>query len=317
MTAEFTTPMDLAGELDALPDLVSEPVQGGYQVFPRIAADLESQRFSKTMREQPLGQMWLVDEVMPPHAGTRAARRRDTIASDVVDLQYLIAGRVYVRQCDGVLACGPGDLIVWDNEFGGTYEVAETARTQTLVLPRVLAAALLPALHRPGIARVAPGRQLVGVKSLFDLLSVLGDTAATLSPEATAKATALVIQMVADIGGSLPPGLTGGHLGDLRERVLWYIEENLRDPALSPATIAAAHYVSVRTLYYVLQTLEVPIAAHIRSRRLARCYADLLNTDDPVSDIAKRWGFVSPPHFSRVFSRHYGISPSSVRSAQP
>ncbi|WP_186296449.1 hypothetical protein [Mycobacterium tilburgii] len=53
-------------------------------------------------------------------------------------------------------------------------------------------------------------------------------------------------------------------------------------------TIAVAHYVSVRTLYYVLQTLDVPLAAHIQCRRLARCYADPLNTDDPVGDIAKR-----------------------------
>lgn len=313
MTAEFTAPLDLAGELDAFSDLV----RGRYPVFPSIAAEVESQQIPTTIREQPLGQMWLVDEVLPPHAGTRTSRRRATSAPDVVDLQYLIAGRMYLRQCDEILTCGPGDLIVWDGDFVGTYEITETTRTQTLVLPRVLAVALLPALHRPGVARVARGSQLAGVKSLFDLLSVLSDTVATLTPDATAKATALVIQMVADIGGSLPPGLTAGHLGDLRERVLWYIEENLRNPELSPATIAAAHYVSVRTLYYVLQTLDVPIAAHIRSRRLARCYADLLNTDDPVSDIAKRWGFVSPPHFSRVFSRHYGISPSSVRSAQP
>ncbi|MCV7028011.1 helix-turn-helix transcriptional regulator [Mycobacterium sherrisii] len=313
MTAEFTAPLDLAGELDAFSDLV----RGRYPVLSGSAADVDAQQVSTTIHEQPLGQMWLVDEVMPPHAGTRTAGRQDSIGPGVVDLQYLIAGRVYIRQCDGALACGPGDLIVWDSEFSGTYEITETARTQTLVLPRALAAALLPALHRPGVARVAPGCQVIGVKSLFDLLSVLGNTVATLSPDATVKATALVIQLVADLGGSLPPGLTGGHLGGLRERVLWYIEENLRDPELSPATIAAAHYVSVRTLYYVLQTLDVPIAAHIRSRRLAHCYADLLNTDDPVSDIAKRWGFVSPPHFSRVFSRHYGISPSSVRSAQP
>ncbi|WP_144208864.1 hypothetical protein [Mycobacterium tilburgii] len=61
-------------------------------------------------------------------------------------------------------------------QFRGLYEITETARTQTLVLPHVLAVALLPAFHQPGVARVAPSRQLVGVKPLFDLLPLLAST---------------------------------------------------------------------------------------------------------------------------------------------
>ncbi|WP_186296450.1 hypothetical protein [Mycobacterium tilburgii] len=37
-----------------------------------------------------------------------------------------------------------------------------------------------------------------------------------MSPDDAAKATTLMIQMVADIGGSLPPKLSAGHLGNLR-----------------------------------------------------------------------------------------------------
>ena len=70
---------------------------------------------------------------------------------------------------------------------------------------------------------------------------------------------------------------------------------------------------SIRTLYSVLEPMDISLAAHIRGRRLARCYADLVNSDDPVGEIATRWGFASLPHFSRAFTKQYGFAPSRTR----
>ena len=56
----------------------------------------------------------------------------------------------------------------------------------------------------------------------------------------------------------------------------------------------------------------------IRDRRLERCRADLR---DPrlaglsILEIATRWGFVSPAHFSRTFRAAYGVSPRDARAA--
>jgi AraC-like DNA-binding protein len=310
MTTQVAAPFEVADDLDVFADML----RNCYSPFAVTGTDGAFEHFSAAVREQPLGQMRLVDGVTFPHGGIKSCRHLGATSREVVGLQYLIAGLEFIYQGDDILAFRPGDLMVWDSDFVGAYEITETARKRTLVLPRVLASALLPGFHRRGTVRVVNDQQVDSVKPLFDLLAVLSNTLAAMSPEATTKATALVIQMVADIGGSFPPGVGGRHLADLRERVLGYVEKNLGDPALTPATVAAAHYVSVRTLYYALETFDVPLAAHIRSRRLAHCYADLVNTDDPVGDIAKRWGFLSPPHFSRAFSREYGISPSRLRS---
>jgi len=94
--------------------------------------------------------------------------------------------------------------------------------------------------------------------------------------------------------------------------VLQYVEDNLGDPVLSPATIAAAHAVSVRTLYAALDGLGTTLAAHIRNQRLARCHAELARASGSVGDIAFRWGFRNQAHFSRVFRRRYATSPSQV-----
>ncbi|WP_144208867.1 hypothetical protein [Mycobacterium tilburgii] len=88
MTAEFSAQPQLAVELDVFSDMP----RGPYPLFPITTADVRSQQFSTTIREQRLGQMWLVDEVTLPHTGTRTTRHQGTTARDVVDLQYPIAG---------------------------------------------------------------------------------------------------------------------------------------------------------------------------------------------------------------------------------
>jgi AraC-like DNA-binding protein len=271
--------------------------------------------FAATVREQPLGQLRLVDGVTSPHSGVRRPRQVSATPRDVVGLQYVLAGREFISQGDDVFALGPGDLMVWDTDAGGAYEVVETVRKRTLVLTRSLADVLLPGFHTSATVRVVPGRRPGLVRPLFDVLAVLSEGLATMSPQATERAAALVIQMLADLGGHETDGLALGRRGgkDLCEWVLAYVEDNLGDPALSPAAIAAAHFVSIRTLYNALGPMDISLAAHIRTRRLARCYADLVTTDDPVGDIAARWGFVSSAHFSRVFAKHYGVAPSRTR----
>jgi AraC-like DNA-binding protein len=268
------------------------------------------------VREQPLGEMWVVDSVTRPHVGHRTRRQMIAPARDVVGLQYVVAGREIVRQGDEVLSLGPGDLMVSDSDITGSYEILETVHKYTLVVPRALAVSLLPAVYSPASVRAISRCQDGPVRPLFGLLSALSDTLATMSPEASQRLAALVVQMLADLDPALcsdQPVVGRCAARDLCERVLSYIEANLGDSTLSPATIAAAHFVSTRTLYSALDRLDTTLAAHIRARRLARCYADLMTGDDRVGEVATRWGFVNLAHFSRVFAKQYGFSPSHAR----
>jgi AraC family transcriptional regulator, positive regulator of tynA and feaB len=52
----------------------------------------------------------------------------------------------------------------------------------------------------------------------------------------------------------------------------------------------------------------------VRAERLARCLEDLQRANGgSVTDIAFRWGFCDAAHFSRVFKRAFGVTPSDVR----
>jgi AraC-like DNA-binding protein len=95
-------------------------------------------------------------------------------------------------------------------------------------------------------------------------------------------------------------------------RVKDYSLRNLADPDLSPSKIAAAHFMSVRYLHKLFEFESVTVGEWIRMQRLERCRRDLLRTPAlgiGVATVARRWGFVSPSHFSRVFRSAYGMTP--------
>lgn len=105
----------------------------------------------------------------------------------------------------------------------------------------------------------------------------------------------------------------------LLARIHHFIRQHLGDPSLSPATIAAAHHISVRYLHKLFQTQDVTVAALIRRYRLERCQLDLADARQlsrPIHTIAARWGFTDNAHFSRLFRATYGISARDYRAGQ-
>lgn len=100
-------------------------------------------------------------------------------------------------------------------------------------------------------------------------------------------------------------------------RIHAFVEHHLGDSALSPAMIAAAHHISVRTLHKLYETEQDTIAASIRHRRLAHCRQDLLDPGlghRPVSAVGLRWGFSDATAFSRSFRAAYGLPPAEYRA---
>ena len=97
-----------------------------------------------------------------------------------------------------------------------------------------------------------------------------------------------------------------------------YIDAHLDDPALTPATIAAEHFISKRYLHRLFAGLGTSVGECIRDRRLQRVRQDLadpLLADKTVSAIGARWGFTSAAHFSRAFRRVHGVPPGEYRLA--
>jgi AraC-like DNA-binding protein len=95
-----------------------------------------------------------------------------------------------------------------------------------------------------------------------------------------------------------------------------FIQRHLGDPRLSPAMIAAAHHMSLRSLHQLFHDEGVTVAGWIRQRRLECCRHDLSDpalASRPVAAIAARWGFSSAGDFSRTFRAVHGLPPAEYR----
>lgn len=102
-------------------------------------------------------------------------------------------------------------------------------------------------------------------------------------------------------------------------KVRLYIEQHLRNPTLSPCSIAAGLKLSSRYLRMIFASSSETVSAYVLRRRLEECARQM---SDPrwrghsISEIAFAWGFNSASHFTRSFRDRYGAAPRDYRRAQ-
>ncbi len=95
-----------------------------------------------------------------------------------------------------------------------------------------------------------------------------------------------------------------------------HIERHLAEPDLSPATIASALGVSVRSLHLAFEVEGTSVARTILRRRLEECRSTLVTDPHrPITDIAFAWGFNSLSGFYRAFQAAFGAAPGDLRAA--
>lgn len=101
-----------------------------------------------------------------------------------------------------------------------------------------------------------------------------------------------------------------------RGDIVRYVEDNLRDPELSPASIAAGLRLSPRYLRTIFSVSGERVSAYILRRRLEECARQMRNpawSGHTLTEIAFSWGFNSAAHFTRSFHEQYGMPPRNYR----
>ncbi|MBT2189158.1 helix-turn-helix domain-containing protein [Sphingobium nicotianae] len=99
-------------------------------------------------------------------------------------------------------------------------------------------------------------------------------------------------------------------------KVKLFIEENLRDPELTPSLIARKLNLSDRYLRMIFSVSDEPPSAYILRRRLEECARQLRDPawhSHSITEIAFAWGFNSAPHFARSFRARFECSPRAYR----
>src|SRR5260370_38674247 len=76
--------------------------------------------------------------------------------------------------------------------------------------------------------------------------------------------------------------------------------------------LTASERNSVRRLFYEMEGCSMN--SYVLRRRAFRAFAELLNTNHSLAQIAQRCGFYDQAHFTKVFKALFGVTPGRFRS---
>lgn len=232
-------------------------------------------------------------------------------------LSLQLSGRGVLIQGGREALMEPGDLAIYDTEQPYTLSFDDDFTNLVLMFPKQLLGLSAEDMAEMTAVRLGAGHRLgrAVVPFLTQLAAMLPELDGPIGHRLALNTVDLLSTLLADEAYSRPGGEQDGHERMLR-RVQHFIDGQLANPDLSPGYIAAAHFMSTRTLHKLFEDSGTTVAAWIRGRRLEGARRDLLDplrAEVPVGSIGTRWGLPDPAHFSRVFRSAYGQSPSVYR----
>ena len=251
------------------------------------------------------------------YSGTGVITSRDRPAVQRADSEWLVgyvplAGAVDVAWRRGDICLRPGQFGVVPSPEPVEVRISRRARTLTLFFPRELLDGLVPAAELP-VARTLPANP--ALRLLVQHLNLTMQLGRSLDGSACVAATRAASELLAAALSSAGPESAECHDTVRITQVKHYIDSSLTDPSLSVAGVAAANFVSPRTVQRLFAATTENASAYIRRRRLEMCHADILaNPSLPISEICQRWGLPDSSHLGRQFRAQFGATPQQIRA---
>jgi AraC-like DNA-binding protein len=277
-------------------------------------------RFFGRIATGELGRLTMTDISSRPQDAHRTQRLISYDQQRYLKIGLLVEGRCVVAQHGREARLDSGDLVCYETGAPYAFHMETPFRLGVFMIPAAGAEHRLRGFEKATAIPVAGDRGLGGVISNA-LRSVLAgadadaNTSASIAGMHIGEAvTDLAAALVAELAGLTPDenAARTALMGHIRT----FIERNLTDPDLSPATVAAGVNVSVRYLYKLFEQEGMTVSEWIRNRRLDNTLRDLADprlTHRTIAGIGARWGFRDPTHLSRVFRTREGISPREFR----
>ncbi|MFI2203349.1 helix-turn-helix domain-containing protein [Streptomyces sp. NPDC020192] len=272
---------------------------------------------------RPLGHLLFVATDADPQCFTRSRRRiaRDAGRTEAFVVVAVVGDTGAVLQQGGRTAeLTAGTLALWDTERPHVVDFPRGVDIKACLVPRRALGVRDDELERVTATVIEADGPVAAL--LGPLLVTLAGTAVD-CPEHVADRLArnftdLVATLITERAAGDVADTAGSRYAQTRE-VRAYVDRRLGDPELGPETIAAAHSMSVRSLHKLFEGEGTTVSRLIQRRRLEECARDLARGDSgerTISGVARRWGFSSPAHFSRLFRTAYGMSPSRWRDTR-
>ena len=285
--------------------------------FVPLEVRSDATEFQGTLRSRVLDELSIVEVTANGHQVLRTPALISRSDRHYFKLNLQLSGHGILIQDNREAHLRPGDLAVYDTHRPYTLAFEQNFRTLVLMFPHEALDLPVESVGQLTARRMAGDAGLGRMISPFmvQLAENLEALSGTTGYRLAYNAVDLVATMFESELSIRREPVAGTH-GDLLTSIRQYIEAELGDPELSPAGIAAAHFISTRQLHKVFHEADTTVSSWIRARRLERCRRDLRDpilTDRSVGVISARWGLLDPAHFSRIFRTAFGEPPSTYR----
>jgi AraC-like DNA-binding protein len=249
---------------------------------------------------------------------SRTAKMIERRAPEYHKVNLLSRGTCTIAQDDRAATLGPGDFVIYDTTRPFHIASNSAFHMYGVIVPTALLRLPDSRLSSLKVRRIS-GREGMGA-IVSQVVTEIGGRLATGAHTddihlADAILDLLMASFAEQLSYHLGAGSDTGRRG-LLVRIRAFIESRLDDPQLNSATIAAAHYISVRHLQKLFEEEGQTVTGWIRSRRIERCRKDLSNVElahVAVGDICHRWGFGDAASFSKIFKAVHGLAPRDYR----
>lgn len=210
----------------------------------------------------------------------------------------------------------PGDWVVLDSNLPFNWFFPDNHVQLTLTIPKakLRTRANLPDRYP---VHLFSGKKGLG-KIVFDMVASFWNEKDNLVGQQPTRYEDLIVEFLSHVLSdyiNTPNNTKRSHF--LRKvEIKAFIKDHLRNPKLSVDYIADAFHISPSYLHFVFKDENTTVGRYIRELRLEKCKQDLKNSQlshQSITEICYYWGFNDSSHFSKLFSRYFGMSPKHYR----
>jgi AraC family transcriptional activator of tynA and feaB len=273
---------------------------------------IEPHVFTGWVRAQTICGFEAVDLSCNAH---RVERRYRDVRLDGVDVYYAafqLGGNSAMTQNDHVVDLAVGDVVLVDSSRPMTYFGKDKpGRWLALHLPRQALISHLGSAPQGGLCKRG---ETLAARLLFQLIrDTVKDRDAPADPVEPHMQLA-IYDLIGALFAPSDPMPISHHADKLFKRICDIIRDHSTSPAFGPGEAAAEAGISLRylqklftarnsTCSHFIESVRLDHAARLLNRRA------VLNTNQPISEIAYGSGFADYTNFGRKFRRRFGHPP--------
>ncbi len=230
-----------------------------------------------------------------------------------------IEGMCTVRRDGGEVRLEPGTLCLCRLEEQAEFEMRGAVRYLLVGVPETRLVSHCPEWQRLLSAPICCGGGeaamfLDSLKSLWQHHSILESARAKWIADGLVNLLGSVLAACAEARHPQASRMEVFH----KERIRTFVQAQLSNSELDIPLISRSIGLSPRYIHRLFANEPLHLMQWVWAQRLEHCYRDLVadgGNRRSIGDIAFSWGFNDPAHFSRVFRKHFGMTPREVRAA--